>query len=429
MHCQSEGDKARAKYADAHKDAPAPQSYESARLAYGQARYKVIPVVEELRDQLNDAKHEIRCHVDDRDTIERLQRSWQRVHRRLRRCRVQGCCVEESTFDVELHDCGVDDLEAQVARFGYLTSVADDCFARLALEPDLLEARVAAAREEIYAILAVVLPSKVPTPAPAPPTKPAVASDTEESAPGAAESPSGTGSTASAMPVVETADPGPVDYIRLYARALVAEWHLDDVWAGFGDVAAYVSCLCRAMKVSMAGHRAIATLDGELRVREARWEERNACCRRLRANSVDEIIQGYVRRIHGADPEVDGDCGCDCQACRDGDHRHHGGGRADEGRGRRSEHEQRDEERDEADDDQDDADDEDDLDDDDLDDDDLDDDEDDDRYERRPSRRRPEDDRDERTSRREGSDRGSERYEGRPRRSGSSGGSRRSTPR
>src|SRR5262245_31815879 len=71
MHCQSEGDKARAKYADEHKDAPAPQSYESARLAYGQARYTVIPIVEDLRDHLNDAKHEIRCHVDDRDTIDR----------------------------------------------------------------------------------------------------------------------------------------------------------------------------------------------------------------------------------------------------------------------------------------------------------------------------------------------------------------------
>jgi hypothetical protein len=328
IHCQSEGDKARAKYAEEHQDAPSPKSYEQARLAYGQSRYKVKPILDGLSDKLADSMQEIRCRIDDRDKVACLERSWKRVYKRLRKCRVRGCCVEEASFGVDLDESGVEHLKAQVAKFASVTSRADECFTRLTMEPGLLEARVATAAAQVNSIYYALHPDQAPTPPPTPPPPtPTTPTATTTPAAGGADAPGGAGNgdtaagdtakdaaseTSEAPPAAE-----PTDYIRLYALGLVAYWYLDDIWVGYRDIDTFVSCICLAMKVSMAGHRAIAALYGELRVRDARWEERNACCGRLKNHSVDEIIEGYVRCLQD-DDECD-----DCDDCKDGDHHHH----------------------------------------------------------------------------------------------------------
>jgi hypothetical protein len=321
IHCQSEGDKARAKYAEEHKDAPSPKSYEQARLAYGQSRYKVKPILDDLKDKLADSMQEIRCRIDDRDTVDCLERSWRSVYKRLRKCRVRGCCVEETSFEVDLDEIGVEHLKARLAKFAYVTSNADECFTRLAMESGLLEARVAAVAEKINSIYYTLHPDKAPTPS--------ATTATTTSAAGGADAPGGAGkedtaagdTAKDAAPETSGAPPAsePTDYIRLYASGLVAYWYLHDVWAGYRDLDDFVSCICLAMKVSMAGHRAIAALYGELRVREARWEERNACCRRLKEHSIDEIIEGYVRCLQDEEE-------CDDDHDDNDDHDDHDGG-------------------------------------------------------------------------------------------------------
>ncbi len=310
IRCQAEGIKARAEYADKHKDAPSPERYEQARLAYAQSRYKVMPILDEIDGKLADAMHEIRCRIDDRDKVDCLERSWKKVGRRLRKCRVRGCCVEgEYDLQVELDDCGVDHLRAQFARFDYVTSQADACFNRLALEPKLLDERVTSAQAEVDDIHLALHPDKAPPPQPAQPENaPRNSAGTAQPAPAAAGTPPAKEAKdlAAATPGAPAADAGPTDYVQLYAKGLVAQWHLRDIWWGFRDIDSFVECICLAMHVSMAGHRDLGQLYGELRVREARWEERNNCCKRLKNHSHAEIIEGYVRCMRReSDEDVD----------------------------------------------------------------------------------------------------------------------------
>jgi hypothetical protein len=319
--CQAEGIRARAQYDETNKDAPSPQQYEATRLAYGQSRYTVGPRLEQLGAKLADSMHEIRCRIDDRDKIDCLERAWSRLSKRLRRCRVRGCCVENYSFEPELFECGVDQLKCQIARFEYVTWRADTCFQRLALEPTLLVQRVDDVTAEISAIYLALHPDQAPaglaTPKPAASVTLGAAGDAanaegdQTASGGAADTTAGTtgakaGAAGGSGPETPPA-PVPTDLIHLYAMGLVAEYHLDDIWWGYGDGDAFVECLCRAMKVSMAGHRALAALYGEVRVREARWEERNNCCRRLKENSTSEIITGYVRCIQSDVGDDDGD--------------------------------------------------------------------------------------------------------------------------
>jgi len=46
------------------------------------------------------------------------------------------------------------------------------------------------------------------------------------------------------------------------------------------------------MHVVMEGYEAVAELQGEIAVREARWDERNNCCQRMREHAVDEANRG-----------------------------------------------------------------------------------------------------------------------------------------
>src|SRR5262249_8493191 len=141
-----------------------------------------------LNDKLADSMQEIRCRIDDRDKVDCLERSWKLVYKRLRKCRVRGCCVEEASFEVDLDESGVEHLQAQMAKLAYAASEADECFTRLTKEPDLLEAWVAAAAEQVNSIYYALHPDK----APAPPTTTKASTAEGADAPGGA----GTGDTA-----------------------------------------------------------------------------------------------------------------------------------------------------------------------------------------------------------------------------------------
>lgn len=318
--CQAEGIKARAAYDAEHAGAPSPERYEQARLAYGESRYAVTPLLDDLQTKLDDAMHEITCRIDDPDKLDCLDRSWQQVRRRLRDCRAAGCCVERYEFHRAPKDAEVEELKATEARYAYVTWHAATCFDRLAREPELLRQRVVDLTSEIMTIYYQVFPEKMP---PAAPVKaestPAAVAIEGAGVPQSDANQVGGDTQVKGVSEEEAPPSGKPDWPNLYAAGLVAGSHLDHVYWGFDDPQDYVRCLCRAMKVAMEGHAAIAELCGELRVREARWEERNKCCKRLKEHAAAEIMPGYVRCVRG-DPDTDEEPGC--EDCDDDDHDH-----------------------------------------------------------------------------------------------------------
>ncbi|MBN1174998.1 MAG: hypothetical protein JXA67_22760, partial [Micromonosporaceae bacterium] len=92
-------------------------------------------------------------------------------------------------------------------------------------------------------------------------------------------------------------DPQKTDFKRLYAAALVAGWHLDQIWRGFGNTNDYVSCLCRALKRQLRGHATIAVLLGRQAEHQCHRDAAAAHCVHLREQTVDEVMAQYVRLL------------------------------------------------------------------------------------------------------------------------------------
>jgi hypothetical protein len=103
----------------------------------------------------------------------------------------------------------------------------------------------------------------------------------------------------------------------LYARALVAYRHLDEVWWGYDHPHDYVDCVCLALRISLRGRAALSRLTGELAVRTCLIEARESRCKTLHGKIAEAIIEEYVRRCrprHRHDHDHDHD--------HDGEHRH-----------------------------------------------------------------------------------------------------------
>jgi hypothetical protein len=251
IRCWAEGVKAEAQYVEDHKDGPSPDKYEAARLAYGTARHAATTVVAKVRGQLTHVTDQLRCLIDDSETVERLDDAWLDVKERLEACEPRlGCCVaDDDDFDTNVSDDRTEMVKARKAEYEHRTEAAEECFTQLLGEPSALTDRVADLQAEAAGI----------------------ASDVD-------------------------GDPATTDFKRLYARALVAQRHLDEVWWGFDYAHDYVDCLCRALRISLRGRAALSKLTGELTVRTCRKTAREDRCKHLRDNMADGIIEEYVRR-------------------------------------------------------------------------------------------------------------------------------------
>src|SRR5215471_7252118 len=251
FRCRAEGVKAEADYDAAHQDGPNADQYEAARLQYGKARHDATPVVAEVRGQLVHVTDQLRCIIDDAEIVECLDDAWLHVKRRLEVCEPHlGCCVtDDGDFDADVDDCGIEILKARIAEYEHRTASAEKCFEKLLKEPEALTERVTDLQAEVAKIATDV-----------------------------------------------GGDPGTTDFKRLYARALVAQQHLDEIWWGYDYPHDYVDCLCIALRISLQGRAALSRLTGELAMRECRIEARLARCKHLRENIVDGIIEEYVRR-------------------------------------------------------------------------------------------------------------------------------------
>jgi hypothetical protein len=260
-HCRAEGVKAEAEYDDAHQDGPRPDQYEQARLDYGKARHDAIPVVDEVRSQLAHVTDQLKCIIDDRETVECLDEAWLEVEERLKVCahRVGCCCDDDDDFNTDVAECGIEIISARIAEYEHRTGEAEKCFAGLLKEPADLTDRVAKLKAKVAGIVSDV-----------------------------------------------GGDTATTDFKRLYARALDAQRDLDEVWRGFPHAHDYADCVCRALRISLRGLAALACLTGELAVRKCRIAAREARCEHLCGHVVDAIIEEYVRKCQPRH-EHDGD--------------------------------------------------------------------------------------------------------------------------
>jgi hypothetical protein len=271
LGCRARGVKEEAAYDEQHKDGPNPDQYETARLQYGKARHDATPTVAKIREQLAQATDKLKCLIDDSEIIECLDEAWHDVERRLEACDPRlGCCVdEEGDFDTDVSECGIETLKARIAEYEHRTDAAEKCFATLLKEPAELTKRVSDLEAEVAGIDKDICD--------------------EESG----------------------------DRKMLYARALVAYRHLDEVWWGYDHPHDYVDCVCLALRISLRGRAALSRLTGELAVRTCLIEARESRCKTLHGKIAEAIIEEYVRRCrprHRHDHDHDHD--------HDGEHRH-----------------------------------------------------------------------------------------------------------
>jgi hypothetical protein len=246
------GIQAQADYNKAHEDdlTTARTQYDGARSAYGTARTAARPDVDDLGKQLAQVIDQLKCLVDDESKIALLDRAFWQVERRLQECDPnEGCTfTDDCDFDDILQDCGPEDIPSAIADIERRTAAAAAVFTDLIAEPANLAQRVADLKAEITAIV----------------TK--MASDSRT-----------------------------VDFVMLYAAALVARYHLETIWRGFENVNAYVDCLCRTLTCQIKGYAAVSELIRQQAVHQCHKDQRAAACRQLEEHTADEVYAEYLR--------------------------------------------------------------------------------------------------------------------------------------
>jgi hypothetical protein len=97
------------------------------------------------------------------------------------------------------------------------------------------------------------------------------------------------------------ADTGEKDSVRLYARAVVAEWTIANVWDGFTSIQNYLDCLCQILTCLLKVWKAIVALEGARAERQCGDERKQERCDTLRSDPVDEIVTRYNKECANCD--------------------------------------------------------------------------------------------------------------------------------
>ncbi len=252
LKCRAVGIQAQADYNKAHEDTltQARTQYDGARSAYGSARSAAKPDVDDLCKQLGQVIDQLRCLVDDETKIRLLDEAFEQVERRLRVCDPkQGCTFDDDCdFDDVTGDCRPEDIASVISDIERRTAAAAAVFADLIAEPANLAKRVTDLKTETAAIV----------------TK--MASDSRT-----------------------------VDFVMLYAAALVARDHERTIWRGFEHVNAYVDCLCRTLTCQIKGYAAVSELVRRQAVHQCHQDQKAAACQQLEDNTADEVYAEFLR--------------------------------------------------------------------------------------------------------------------------------------
>ncbi|MDJ0355307.1 hypothetical protein [Paenarthrobacter sp. PH39-S1] len=267
----------------------AKMDYDLTRKDYRQKRHDAQLKVQDLQHAVKQLTERIRCKIEQERVVRNLDKAFVQVVDQLTKCQPEiGCCCSEADchFDLDCQGLPYDELVKRIDKYQARTDAAQQCFTTLVGEPAALELRVAARKDDVDKINAVLLE-----------------------------------------------DPATTDLKMVYAQALVAERDVNRVWNGFGDVNEFVECLCCALKCWTNGGGAVSKLLGTKAVRDCRRKAEQDHCARLQSNTVDEIIVIYDKLCADERP-------CDADGER---HGHQEGHEGRDSREEREEHEEREE--------------------------------------------------------------------------------------
>jgi hypothetical protein len=247
--------------------------FATARADYQAARDAARGDVRTAKTQLADVLETLRCKIDDQDE-DCVEKAVKKVVARIRECTGKPqCCSGPGDFDKTWDGSQpLSALAARIAQYRQDVGVSMDCFTALIQEQADLPARAAAIKAEVASI----------------------ASDL-------------------------AADDPDKDLARLYARALVARWHLKpkQLWKGYATVNDYVDCLCQSLTNAMTGWEAIAILEGIKAELDCKAEAAATACAKLQTDIVAEVYAEYIRCCppdgpDGSGGSDDSDSDCDC---------------------------------------------------------------------------------------------------------------------
>lgn len=284
--CRDKGLTAQLDYSNSHaQDLEAAETtYNTARADYRDKRHDAALKVQDMKHQVKHLIERIKCLIEQERVVRCLDDAFEDVCTQLDCCEGPlGCCVDDVDFDRPMppdDEKGDRMLTHLIDRSESEITKAKDCFTTLAGEPAAIEARAAAVKADLDAILA------------------ALADDAAK-----------------------------VDLKKQYANALLAKRKLGRIWNGFADATEYVDCLCKALTTWSNGVEAVALLKGEQAVRTCAQETEDAWCAALKGDPLTEILAVYDRlcgsdkpsgsdKPHESEEDHPDDCGC-------GKHEHH----------------------------------------------------------------------------------------------------------
>jgi hypothetical protein len=253
LKCQAEGIAAQAKYNEQTQPIlkQASEDYAKARSDYRAARAKAALEVQDLRHQAKQLVERIRCQIKQDDVVDCLDRAFRHICHRLEKCGYgSGCCsTSPCEFDKTCPD-DYDELVSRIAEYEARRDREKDCFTKLVGEPAELTKRVADAKAEIDAVTTGL-----------------------------------------------AGDQATMDLKKLYAAALVAQFHLSTkwIWNGFDDTQAYLDCLCRALTCWTKASDAVSVLTGCKAIKDCQKRSRTEYCETLRTKTVEEVLLEYER--------------------------------------------------------------------------------------------------------------------------------------
>jgi len=251
LKCKSKGIEAQAKYNAEHQaDLDKAQTdYIQTRKDYRTKRCDVALQVQDMRHQIKHLVDRIRCMFKQERVVDCLDEAWQRVVAQLDECGDSGgCCIDDDDCKFNADPSKLDDrkLNRRITNYTHRVTRAKDCFTKLVGEPTDLGKRVTDCKTELDTINAAL-----------------------------------------------SADPANTDLKKVYASALVARRHINQVWGGFDAIKDFVDCLCRALTCWSKGSAVISELLGEQAIRDCHRQAHDARCKELQTNPVDEVLTVY----------------------------------------------------------------------------------------------------------------------------------------
>jgi hypothetical protein len=245
--------------------------FDTARADYQKARDDVAADVEAAREKLAELIKDIECKLDD--TKEQcVKDALHTVKCQIKDCRrPAGCCAGPCDFTGVSPTESLEDLAARIVKYRADVAESEKCFDTLIAHISAIPTWVEALKGEVDAIAAQL-----------------------------------------------TAEAPRKEWDRLYARALIAAWKLQDaqLWKGYPTVNAFIDCLCKALECAAKGWEKIVELEGAKAERDCKKDADEKACERKQADMLGEVMKEYVKSCPQPAPDPNGedgdesDCGC-----------------------------------------------------------------------------------------------------------------------